>query len=168
MDQNIRFASFYDTTVHQSTQVWSCLGPSVVGIIKSPCISFLPLLSHSSPMVGLSSRFIPFPYFDCHGDTHLQSTILSLYYLIIYHFSGWASCLGGKGSTDWEVLLCKHRDQSGAEHWHCPWSTAQELQIWALHGSPEPPRASGEEKSHISPAWYRSAAAVTSQRVRRE
>lgn len=71
---------------------------------QAPCVSVSSLcwLSHSSPLVGLSSGASHSLPFDCHGDTHLHSIILSLFYLSL-HFLGEPS-----------ALLVKHRLVRGA------------------------------------------------------
>lgn len=115
-----------------SYQVTLCMFPPSVGCLSKVLWWIcLPGVSHSLT-------------FDCYGDINLQSIIFSLSYLIICQFSEWVFCLGGKDAAQTCERCCfinREINQLPTTDC-CPWTTAQELQIWAVYGSPKHPRAS--------------------------
>lgn len=143
----------------QSLSCWSS---------QAPCVSVSSLcwLSHSSPLVGLSSGASHSLPFDCHGDTHLHSKILSLFYLSL-HFLGEPSASVVKhrlvrgAALDTQISLLPLTAAHGAQLRSCTAGL-----VVAQQNTPEPQAAA--QQPHISPAWSRSAAAVVSQRVMRE
>lgn len=141
----------------QSLSCWSSLCipvyrfPPSVG--KVPWWVWLPGASHSLT-------------FDCHGDTHLHSIILSLFYLSI-HFLGEPSASVVRAAQTGEGAALGHTDQLPVTAAHgAQLRSCRAGLVLAHHNTPEPQAAA--QKPHISPSWHRSAAAVVSQRVMRE